>query len=233
MGVASLVLGIVALVVGFIPCCGMLAVIPAVIGFILGIIDVVKKGKTGSSKGMGIAGIVLSVIAILVIIVWVLIIGTGSTVADDGSVTTSSSVTNNTSSSSTTQSEEKKEYNVGETYTDNNLKISYISSNSNYTGYNKYAEPASGNKIIRAEIAFENISNSDISLDNIDCYADDLKCESYYYSEDYKSPSLETISSGKKFTSVVYFEVPKNSQKIVLEYEPDIWSSEKVIFVVQ
>ena len=68
MGVASLVLGIIALVVSFIPCCRMLSFIIAVIGFILGIVDIEKKGKAGASKEMGIAGGILSVIAFLIII---------------------------------------------------------------------------------------------------------------------------------------------------------------------
>lgn len=78
MGVASLVLGIVSIIIGFIPFCGAIAFIPAVIGLILGIVDAVKKSKSQESKGMAIAGIILSAIAIVVIAWWVFVVAAAS-----------------------------------------------------------------------------------------------------------------------------------------------------------
>lgn len=76
MAVASLVLGIVSAILALIPFCGMIAIVPAIIGFILGIVDLVKKSKEeDSKKGMSIAGIVLSAIAIIFIIYYVFVIG--------------------------------------------------------------------------------------------------------------------------------------------------------------
>ncbi len=74
MGVASLVLGIVSIVFGFVPFCGAIALIPAIIGLILGIVDAVKKSKAQEPKGMAIAGIVLSAIAIVIICWWVFVV---------------------------------------------------------------------------------------------------------------------------------------------------------------
>ena len=82
MGVASLVLGILSLIVSFVPCCGTLAIIPAIIALILGIVEVVKKSKAGQPKGMGIAGIVLSAISVIVIIVWFIVFGAAAATAD-------------------------------------------------------------------------------------------------------------------------------------------------------
>lgn len=70
MGIASLVLGILSAIIGFIPLCGMIALLPAFIGLILGIVDAVKKSKAGEPKGMAIAGIILSAISIVIIIAW-------------------------------------------------------------------------------------------------------------------------------------------------------------------
>ena len=75
MGVAALVLGIISLIIGFIPLCGAIALLPAIIGVILGIVDIVVKSKKGEKKGISIAGLVLSAIATLVIIFWVMIFG--------------------------------------------------------------------------------------------------------------------------------------------------------------
>ena len=73
MGIASLVLGIVSLVIGFVPFCGIIALVPAVIGLILGIIDTAKKSREGAKKGQAITGLTLSAIAIMIIIFWTII----------------------------------------------------------------------------------------------------------------------------------------------------------------
>lgn len=70
MGIASMVIGIVAAILAFIPLCGYFAFIPAVIGLVLGIVDVVMKGKAQKPKGQGIAGVVLNAVAILIIALW-------------------------------------------------------------------------------------------------------------------------------------------------------------------
>lgn len=77
MGVASLVLGIVSLVIGFIPWCGMIAFIPAVTGVVLGAIDFSKKKKANLPKGMSLAGLILSIVAIAIMIFYFFIISAG------------------------------------------------------------------------------------------------------------------------------------------------------------
>ena len=69
MGIASLVLGIISLVTGWIPFVCFFTFILAIIGLILGIVDTVKKTKSKSpKKGMSIAGLIISAISIPVII---------------------------------------------------------------------------------------------------------------------------------------------------------------------
>lgn len=75
MGVASLVLGILSALLGMVPFCNYFAFIPAVIGLGLGIAEIVSKSKKKEPKGMGIAGTILSGVAILFIAFWTLIIG--------------------------------------------------------------------------------------------------------------------------------------------------------------
>ena len=77
MGIASLVLGIVSLVIGFVPFCGIIALVPAVIGLILGIIDIAKKSREGTPKGQAITGLTLSSVAIMIIIFWTIIVSGG------------------------------------------------------------------------------------------------------------------------------------------------------------
>lgn len=70
MGVAALVLGIIAVIVSFIPFCGTWAIVPAIVGLVLGIIDWSKKKKAGEKKGKAIAGTICSGVAIIIIIAW-------------------------------------------------------------------------------------------------------------------------------------------------------------------
>ena len=71
MAIAALVLGIISIILAIIPFCSIFSVLPAIVGLILGIIDLVKKKKNGGKKGMAITGIVLSGVAIIIIIVWI------------------------------------------------------------------------------------------------------------------------------------------------------------------
>ena len=74
MAVAELVLGIVAIVLSFIPCIGILAIIPAILGIIFSIMGLSQAKKTGQGKGMAIAGLILSILAIAWVPIFVLLI---------------------------------------------------------------------------------------------------------------------------------------------------------------
>ena len=82
MGIAALILGIISIIIGFIPLCGTIALLPAIIGLILGIVDTVLKSKKGEKKGISIAGIVLSAIAIVIIVFWVFVFGAALSTVD-------------------------------------------------------------------------------------------------------------------------------------------------------
>jgi|BioPla2DNA2_1021312.scaffolds.fasta_scaffold109616_1 high-affinity K+ transport system ATPase subunit B len=75
MGVASMVIGIISALLGFIPLCNYFATIPAIVGLILGIVDAVKKTNENQPKGMAVAGIILNALAIVLIIGWTVLIG--------------------------------------------------------------------------------------------------------------------------------------------------------------
>lgn len=62
LGIAGLVLGILAAVIAFIPCLGTFALIPGIIGLVLSIVSLVQANKAGAAKGMAIAGLVCSIV---------------------------------------------------------------------------------------------------------------------------------------------------------------------------
>lgn len=62
LGVAGLVLGIIALVISFIPCLGMWALIPGIIAIVFSAIGYSQANKANASKGLLIAALVISII---------------------------------------------------------------------------------------------------------------------------------------------------------------------------
>jgi len=69
MGIAALIIGIVSAVLAFIPLCGYIAFVPALVGLALGIVDIIQKSKKNESKVMGIVGVITNAVAIVIIIV--------------------------------------------------------------------------------------------------------------------------------------------------------------------
>jgi hypothetical protein len=63
MAVAGLVLGIVAIVLSFVPCVGIVAIAPGVLAVILAAVGLSQSKKTGKGKGMATAGIICGIIA--------------------------------------------------------------------------------------------------------------------------------------------------------------------------
>lgn len=83
MGVASLVMGILALVVCWIPCFGAWALLFAILGIIFGAVGIVKAKKTNKGKGQSIAGLVCSIIATVVVVIWIFVIAAAANEAAD------------------------------------------------------------------------------------------------------------------------------------------------------
>lgn len=82
MGIAALVLGIVSILISCIPFCGIIAFIPAIIGGILAIIELVNKQAEKTAKGMSIAGLILSGLSILILLGWIMTAAFGTTEYD-------------------------------------------------------------------------------------------------------------------------------------------------------
>ncbi len=62
LGIASLVLGILALVISFIPCLGMYALFPGIIAVVLGAVAFMQANKGNGAKGLIIAALVVSIL---------------------------------------------------------------------------------------------------------------------------------------------------------------------------
>ena len=73
MGIASFIIGLLSLLMACIPIVGIFVSIPAIVAIILGIVDLATMRSRGKrKKGMPIAGIILSVLSIIVSIIMLL-----------------------------------------------------------------------------------------------------------------------------------------------------------------
>ncbi|MCD7723867.1 MAG: DUF4352 domain-containing protein [Clostridiales bacterium] len=173
--------------------------------------------------------IIFAVIAVILVV----IISLASSGSDDSGVSKVGGSDSSEQDSSDSTDTSQTSFVEGDIVETKKLRITFTECSSNYTDYSTYWGPDDGYKVVRAAFTFENIYSSDVTLPSFDCYADDVVCEIYYGADDYNNPALETISAGKKFNAVVYFEVPEDAQSIVLECQTDYWSSDKIEFVIQ
>ena len=73
MGTAALAFGIIALIISFVPLCGMIALIPALFGILFGIIDVIIKLIKKIKIGVPVVGIILSFLSIAIMCAWIFV----------------------------------------------------------------------------------------------------------------------------------------------------------------
>lgn len=173
------------------------------------------------------------IIAIVVIAVIIVGAALGSGGNSDSTENDSNQAVQTADSAETSAPDEEQQIEPGTEVSTKNLKISYLSCDTNYTDYSEFLAPKSGNKVIRAEFEFENISSTDQFISGTECYADNSKCELFFGADDASFDAVNTISPGRKVSAAVYYEVPENAENIELEIDGDFWSNEKIIFVVK
>ncbi len=104
--------------------------------------------------------------------------------------------------------------------------------------YNEYLGPKDGNKIIALKFEVENISSDTdelyVSSFQFNAYADGVAVDLFIYGSNKYEDLSATIGIGKKTIGYVLYEVPKDAQKITVEYNSNFWVDGTIIeFVVQ
>lgn len=247
VGIASLVVGIISLLLS---CIGYGAIL-GVVGLILAIIGLCKKDH---GKGMAIAGLVLSLIAIVVggiiLITAATIVNSAETKSDEIANLTENQTdeisTDDRESEAQVETDDAEDSNEEETAKDEDVKAQYevgdvvetdafkisFTDAEEYISDNQFIQPEDGNVYYRMTFEFENISDSDqyVSSINFSCYADGYDCEQAYLD----NLDLDaTLSAGKKTKGSVFFEVPNDCEEVILEYEVNLWTEEKLEFKVK
>lgn len=127
--------------------------------------------------------------------------------------------------------EGKTEFNVGETFESKRLKVQFVSSNSNFTDYSKYASVKSGYKVVQYNFKATNIGNDQTMFDytEFNCYSGDSKREQFYSVDGAGLDTSGSIDAGKTLELSIYCEVEKDSVDNHVIYNPFL-SDTKVKF---
>ena len=122
-------------------------------------------------------------------------------------------------------------FHVGDIIETTKLKMQYIKA-AEYVSDNQFLQPKEGMKYVYIELEVENISDSDCSVSYylFDCYADGTECDGFYGMDDALSAKL---SAGRKAKGTIAFEVPIDAKVIEFEYEDNVWTGNKVIFLYE
>lgn len=100
LATAGFVLGLIGVLGSWIPILNFLSIVLGVIGIVLALVGLAKSGKVGAGKGLAIAGVVLSALAIILpIVVNVAFVNAVDEVIDEGTKTTVTSTDGEKSSS--------------------------------------------------------------------------------------------------------------------------------------
>lgn len=132
----------------------------------------------------------------------------------------------------------KTSFKLNETFENKYEKITMTEVNTNFTSYNQYLQPATGNKYIMAKFEVENINSENdelyVSSYSFNASADGVVAKSAYLLDDNYQDFSATVGYGKKTSGYVFYEVPITAQKIEIEYNADFWTDGNAIkFIVQ
>ena len=122
-------------------------------------------------------------------------------------------------------------YHVGDIIETKNMRITYLKS-AEYKSDNQFLQPKDGMKYVYIELEVENMSGADrtISYFSFQCYADGASCDGYYGMDDALSA---TLSVGRKAKGTIAFEVPIDAKVVEFEYEDNVWTESKIIFLYE
>jgi len=70
LGIAAMILGGLSLIISFIPCIGLIALIPSIIALVLGIVGLVQANEAQAPKGLIAGSIIVSIFAGSIAIFW-------------------------------------------------------------------------------------------------------------------------------------------------------------------
>lgn len=99
-----------------------------------------------------------------------------------------------------------------------------------------FMEPEAGNVFLICEFDIENNSSSEIAVSSmlsfeayVDDYAASLSLGGMVSAD---KPQLDgSVAAGKKMNGIVAYEAPKDWKEVEINFTPDVWSNQDIVFV--
>ncbi|MBR6073071.1 MAG: DUF4352 domain-containing protein [Bacilli bacterium] len=194
--------------------------------------DAKRCPKCGGKQGLSGC-----IIALLIVVGIVILLG-GCTVACTGSLISGVDKAVKEVNDSYKDKNGKTTFKVGETFENSYEKITLLEVDTNFKGYSEYNKPASGKKYVMAKFEVEATKQDNdelyVSALSFNAFADGVSVEQEYYMSDKYNDISATLTYGKKSVGYIFYEVPTNTQKITIDYNADFWTDgTKIEFVVQ
>ena len=222
LAIASLVMGILAIVNSFIPFLNVISYVFAILAIIFGIIGIVKK----NGLGMAIAGLVLGILSMIL-----------ATTINKGTVKVIDDAVKD-AKNAYVDINGKTSFKVNESFQNKYEKITVTEVNTDFKDYNSYFGPDAGNKVVMLKVEVENVNegNDELYVSSLEfsAYADGVAAETFYVTTDGYNDLSATVGKGKKTIGYLFYEVPVSAQKITVEYNANFWvDGNTVEFIVQ
>ncbi|PKQ62549.1 hypothetical protein BZG02_12585 [Labilibaculum filiforme] len=74
LGIIGLVLGIITFMLGFIPCIGVIAIIPGILAIVLSAVGLSQANRENGARGINITALIVSSIGVLVASLWLIFV---------------------------------------------------------------------------------------------------------------------------------------------------------------
>lgn len=211
-GTASLVLGIIAICFSFIPIISYIAFILGGLSLIFAIVSLIKR----ASKGMAIAGLILSIVALFM-----------ANSMHEGLKTVVNEVG---SAIEETTKEEKIECNQGETAILGNSAIKVT--NVKRSQGSEWDKPQTGKEFVIVTVEIENKGTEKISYNPYDFKLQNSngqqESSTFTTIDSDTSLSYGELISGGKVSGTITFETTKGDNGLALIYNNTIWDSKEI-----
>lgn len=133
----------------------------------------------------------------------------------------------------TAEEEASDSFSIGDIVETDYMRITFVSADQ-YIEENEFMQPKEGYEYWRFEFNFENISDTDQTVSSMmdwECYADNQNVDQTWLVDDNGLDA--TLSPGRTTQGAVYFEIPEDAESIEIEYSVNLWTDERVVFVVK
>ncbi len=225
IGIAGMIVGIVAFLSGWIAIWGFLVGATAVV------LSIIALKKSPANKAFGIVGIITGAIgavtSIIFTIFWILAftlaaVGTGAAI--DASKTISDTLSAQDAASQA-QIDAKKDFGKGTTARFGTFDVKVNSVNANYKPTDTYSQAASGNKYVLVNVTVSNPGDESVNVSSYDLKlsADGVANSTAYISidDEFQGGSL---AKGASATGNLVFEVKDTAKELKLQYETTVFA---------